>query len=48
MVEYEKSHILTIVAKRAISSDVDIVFLTVFHELWLLKERMSLDLIGDL
>lgn len=45
-----RRELLTIarVTKRAVSSDMDVFLLTVFHEFGLLKEGMSLDLIDDL
>lgn len=38
----------TVVTKRTVSGDVDVVFLTVFDQFRLLEERVSLDLVGDL
>ena len=42
----EKS--LTIVSKRAVSSNVDIVLLAEFQKLRLREEGMRLDLVGNL
>jgi hypothetical protein len=43
-----KDNIVTVVAKRTVSGDVDIVILTEFQKFWLLKERMTFKLIGGL